>query len=116
VGKRDAYHVAVCVVVCTSGVVPGQGVRFVSDSSRCVETCPREQAHGVVDPFLDGWICSNQPFRMLLDPGFVTNFRHEFSILDVDPVGEPVHPPVSDGDKAEGYNDFDGYDECRGCD
>lgn len=104
-GKRDAFHVPYCVSASRYNLKPGMNVKFVhTDSTATVVPCEPEERHGIADPFLrseDGVIPPGYYVYVLLDPTKVRGLTHVYEI-------EGMEDPTPD--------DYEYYDECRGCD
>lgn len=95
--KRDALHVAIAPAECYEDILmPGErvGVNPYDSTQAGKGWTPC----GIVDPFLTEPVRKWQWFNILIDPGTVTNLRHQWS-----------HALFSDEDSS--YGD----DECRGC-
>jgi hypothetical protein len=86
VGTRDAVHVPFVVAIVDHklnvgirlSIQPGQWVRFTDEKFTKVEPCEKEDAHGIIDPFIDEMSLYN--VRVLLRPGITSPVRHEFEI------------------------------------
>jgi len=88
-GLRDAFHAP--AILCSIDLYTNSRgyanpedisfVRFTNDDFSEVEPCEREQAHGVVDPFVKlDWTAENKLVWVLLNPGIVTNLVHSFEM------------------------------------
>lgn len=78
---RDAIHIAVAPVACAvPRLNPGQAVCFdkAGDSTR-VRNATKEEAIGIVDPFLKEVVREGQEFWLWLTPGSITSLRHEWT-------------------------------------
>ena len=101
--RRDAIHVAIVAAMAKEELQPGERVRidWYGLASKPPLIKPMESVggtHGVVDPFLDRPVRRNEMFWLLMNPGSVSNLRHDWS-----------HPAIEDESSDDGDN------ECRGC-
>ena len=99
-GERDAIHVPYIVVHCKEDLQPGQRVSLRGEGS-CWEGGPEPCVpwgglpdgpsadgsylhdtepdwHGIVDPFLDGPIAKETPFRCFIREQCFSNMKHTF--------------------------------------
>ncbi|MHA1943809.1 MAG: hypothetical protein ACW96M_05375 [Candidatus Thorarchaeota archaeon] len=92
-GLRDAFHAPaiLCQInidncrTCPDDV---KFVRFTDEECTEVAPCEREQAHGVVDPFVElEWYMDNKLVWVLLKPGIVTNLYHAFE-MELEPMSD----------------------------
>lgn len=74
---RDAIHVAVALVEAGEQLRAGQHVEVNSGRAFASAT-----PHGVVDPFLKGYVGSGEMFWLLLFPKGVVNMHHTWSHED----------------------------------
>lgn len=87
-GRRDAFH-APCVLVSSNcHIRPGEPLCFYGS---VVVPADGGEKHGIADPFVKSLILPNQLFWMLLDPAFVGELTHYFTIQGIDDV--PAAPP-----------------------
>lgn len=80
--ERDAVHVAVIPAMAGEILAPGHYVRFCDGVAK---RCVYQEAHGIVDPYLDAFVGRGDRFWMCLMPGSVTGMRHHWS-----------HPSIAD--------------------
>lgn len=100
--ERDAIHVAVAPVVADcERLYPGQPIRPAVDAPGIyrVKSCPRDEAVGIVDPFLREPVYPDQGFWMFLLPGSITSLRHDWT----HPAFQPKKQEVWFPPKAENY-------------
>jgi hypothetical protein len=89
VGTRDAIHVPYVVATCTATIEqqqehkfkipPGSYVRFTDENCTKFILCARDEAQGIVNPFLTE-ILFWHPVVVLVMPGITTPVRHIFNI------------------------------------
>jgi hypothetical protein len=82
-GTRDALHVPFVVAGADykyrGRINSGDFVKFVDEKFTLFTPCEREEAHGVINPFLKEVSCY-QTVVVLLLPGITTSVRHTFEI------------------------------------
>jgi|SRR6185295_7188983 len=96
---RDAIHVPVLPVKSGEDEQLKAG-DFIMFSGENVYKCPKEKAHGIVDPFLDVPLNGGDMFWMLMMPGSVTSLRHQWHHSSI-PLDAETYLQEDDG--------------CRGC-
>ena len=74
--KRDAIHLAVENVVATQYLEPGAHINFVYGSKSHVAEVERDEAIGIVDPFLQEPVEKGQRFWLVVYPREITSLRH----------------------------------------
>lgn len=86
VGTRDAVHWPIIVGQCdyhnlpkVPMLTPGMFVKFTNDSFTKFIPCPKEEAHGVINPALDEIIYFDSVVILMM-PGITTPVRHEFQV------------------------------------
>lgn len=72
--QRDAIHVAVCPIMATTKIWPGQHVGLDEHGGARLEP----PFVGIVDPFLNEPAFAGHWFWLFLYPGTVTSLRHEW--------------------------------------
>ena len=78
-GLKDAVHVAVVCVMACGKLYPGQDIEFVDGSTDVVKGVDHPVAAiGIVDPFLRRPVFPEERFWMFLNPGTVTQLRHDW--------------------------------------
>jgi hypothetical protein len=71
--KRDAIHLAVAPVVASEYLSPGSWIRI---EEGIAYPCPRNTAHGIVDPFLARGPECDESFWFIMKPREVRSLRH----------------------------------------
>lgn len=75
---RDAIHVAVCPVIATERLTPGEHVGFVK--AKDVENVGRSvKPIGIIDPYLSGPVFKGERCWLFLYPNTITTLRHEWT-------------------------------------
>jgi hypothetical protein len=59
---------------------PGDWVKFTDGKYDTITLCSKEEAHGMIDPFMDIIISSYDPVAVLLFPGTTSPVCHSFQI------------------------------------
>lgn len=72
---RDAIHIAVCPMIATERLGPGQKVGLVS----ATEAGPTDDPVGIVDPFLETAVEKGQTFWLFLFPNTITSLKHQWT-------------------------------------
>jgi hypothetical protein len=81
VGTRDAVHVPIIVINAKGNLLaPGMWIRFTNESCNDYEVCNRENAHGIINPFISK-IRSYDSVVVFLVPGITTPVQHNFDIV-----------------------------------
>ena len=75
--RRDAIHIAIMPVVAAENLQPGDRVG-IHDRNRRMVGMSRENAIGIIDPFLWKGPRMGEECWMLLFPNTVTSLRHEW--------------------------------------
>ena len=83
--QRDAVHVAIFACIAGQTLNPGQHVKIDGGKARAA----RDDAVGIVDPFLTEPVEGGNPLYVCLYPSSVTGMRHHWQ------------HPAFDGDKAQ---------------
>ena len=78
-GTRDAVHVPYIVACAICPVEPGDWVKFTTRSGTGVTKCSKEEADGIIDPFINGPITSDF-FMVLIKPGKSGPVKHNFTM------------------------------------
>lgn len=104
--KRDALHVAVLPAVADQYLDPGDSVSISSLGKARITS--RDEAVGIVDPFLKASVYPGERFLVLMNPGSVSNLRHDWDHPSV--VTTPVVVPVLAPE-----DDYETDDGCKGC-
>lgn len=101
--RRDAVHCAVAPVRTTEvELKPGQWVKFKPGYDDYVVAADgKDEAVGIVDPFLPRNATRNDRFLLYMTPGTTHSLRHNWT-----------HPQMTDDDEVI---EIDYSDECRGC-
>jgi len=80
VGRRDAVHVQVILVVSSSALPPSAKVRFTDDTLTSVRPCEwNESPHAIIDPFSTG-ANFGEKVNVLIMPGLTTDPVHHFEV------------------------------------
>jgi len=91
VGTRDAIHVPFVVGKLApqehTDLTPGDFVKFIDDKFTYFKLALKEDAHGILNPFLDK-ISTYDAVVVLLFPGITSPVRHYF---DIDPTIKEMH-------------------------
>lgn len=80
--ERDAVHIAVAPMVAAERLYPGQHIGLTYGSGSTKASSRAKKLIGVVDPFLDHHVESNQRFWMFLYPMSITSLRHKWTHPD----------------------------------
>lgn len=115
VGTRDAVHVPIVVAKAKFDIndrifefSPGAYVKFIDDEFTTFVTCEKDEAHGVMNPFLEK-IYIFDPVIIMLLPGITGPVRHHF---DIDPSRRELEKQfLQDELKAS----MEADPECAGC-
>jgi hypothetical protein len=86
-GTRDACHVPFIVGQLHRNPVnyhfqelkPGEFVKFVDEKFQKFVTCGKDEAHGILNPFIDE-ISMYESVVVFILPGITTSVRHTFNI------------------------------------
>jgi hypothetical protein len=132
VATRDAIHTPIAPFTAAATLTPGRPFRL-NDAGNAV-SCQREEAIGIVDPFLPIAASKGDRFYGLMLPGLVTKLRHEWdcAAIPTTPVApavatpQPEDPEITklrdymkdrgvDADTVIKGADYAANDECRGC-
>lgn len=82
--ERDAIHTAILQVKAAEPLVQGTTVKL--DEIGNAIHCRREEAIGIVDPFLTGAVEVGDKCWVFIFPGTVTGMRHHFTLPAIDKV------------------------------
>lgn len=77
--KRDAIHIAVAPVVAAHDLLPGQHIGFDRHGKATADPEDLVGDHiGIVDPFLDEPVLTDEKFWIFLYPNTVMGLRHDW--------------------------------------
>ena len=75
--RRDAVHIAVAPVFASTPLVPGQCIKLERDTiNDWAIACDRQDAIGIVDPFLQNEVNQGERFWMFLLPNTITGLNY----------------------------------------
>lgn len=108
-GVRDAVHIPIVVALCDESVSAGDFVAFDVDDENAalVHKVNRDDAHGMVDPWMSGHTPAGVPFLVSIKPDIVSDVVHSFQITDV--------PSKEDRAAERAYRESENFDGCWGC-
>ncbi len=89
-GTRDAVHVPIVAAVVDRShkgeLTPGDFVKFTDAEFTKFLPCKKNEAHGILNPFIDE-ISRYEPVVVMLVPGITSPVRHNF---DIDPKQQQI--------------------------
>lgn len=92
--ERDAIHIAVIPVVAGEWLAPAGKVRMAA-SGKAVVAASRDEAVGIVDPFLKEHVTAGQRFYLFMYPNTITSLRHNWTHPSF--PNAPALPVVANG-------------------
>jgi hypothetical protein len=78
VRQKDAIHIAVVPVIATERLYPAQMAALVEGSQCRVAATAKDNAIGIIDPFLTAPVYPDQECWLFLFPNTITGMRHEW--------------------------------------
>jgi len=125
IGTRDAVHVPIVVgrlfhpkpVRDESGkmiftplepVEPGQWVKFVDSDFTDFTACTKDEAHGMINPFID-YVPYYDAVVVILKPGITSPVRHNF---DIDPKKAEIRKQYLEVELEEAKKEDPGCAHC----
>jgi hypothetical protein len=115
--ERDAVHIAVCPVIATETLLPGERIKFALGTSSARLSRIGEPDDGIVDPFLPHQVARGQCFWMFMWPGSTKALRHAWThpAFEEEPEEPPEEPIVFEGWQLRAAVDDDDFCIRDGC-
>ena len=114
VGTRDAVHVPIVAATVSRELdyhiplTPGAFVKFIDAEFTKFIPCNKDEAHGVLNPFIDE-IRRYEPVIVMLLPGITSPVRHNF---DINPQQKEIEAKFLEMELEEAKKDDP---DCAGC-
>jgi len=93
--KRDAIHLAVIPAVASCTLSPGEWVRVANGEASLAE---KNEAHGIVDPFLPGAVLTGEHCWVVIKPRVITSLRHVWTHPDIPDDGQVGNDAIKESE------------------